>query len=257
MPDAPITEAEIAAAERLAGVTYTAQERAQMVDNLDAQIALNIARRQTELPNAAPMASRFDPRLPGFTMPTESGVTIEVPNAPLPDTDMDIAFASLPHLSHWIASGALSSRRLTEIYLERIAKLNPHLHCFVTVTADMALSQADAMDALLAQDRHLGPLHGIPYGVKDLFDTLGIPTGWGAEPYQDRVPAADARIVTMLRDAGAVLLGKTTVGALAYGDIWYGGITRNPFNLNEGSSGSSAGSASATAAGWSVWTDSN
>lgn len=249
MPDRQITEADIAAAERLVGVSHTDRERAQMVNNLDSQIALNKARRQVEMGNTVPMASRFDPRLPGFVMPSKSGVTVGQVQGTLQGDDADIAFASLPQLSKWIASGALSSRRLTEIYLDRIAKLNPHLHCFATVTANLALAEADAMDALTEQGRNLGPLHGIPYGVKDLFDTKDIPTGWGAEPYQHRVPETDARIVTMLRDAGAVLLGKTTVGALAYGDVWYGGITRNPFNLNEGSSGSSAGSASATAAG--------
>jgi Asp-tRNA(Asn)/Glu-tRNA(Gln) amidotransferase A subunit family amidase len=117
------------------------------------------------------------------------------------------------------------------------------------VTADLALAEAEAADALTKAGVNLGPLHGIPYGLKDLFDTKGVVTGWGAEPFQGRVPQADAAIVTRLRAAGAVLLGKTTVGALAYNDIWYGGMTRNPWNLNEGSSGSSAGSASATAAG--------
>ncbi|KMW60388.1 Glutamyl-tRNA(Gln) amidotransferase subunit A-like protein [Candidatus Rhodobacter oscarellae] len=249
MSDTPITEADIEAAERLAGLSYTARERAQMVGNLEGQIDLARARRQVELAHNVPMASRFDPRLPGFAMPTQSGVRVAAEDAALPGSDADIAFASLPQLSGWIASGALSSRRLTQIYLDRIAKLNPHLHCFACVTTDLALSEADAMDALTAQGRHLGPLHGIPYGVKDLFDTKGIATGWGAEPYQHRLPETNAHIVTLLREAGAVLLGKTTLGALAYGDVWYGGVTRNPFNLNEGSSGSSAGSASATAAG--------
>ncbi|MGR3342364.1 MAG: amidase, partial [Paracoccaceae bacterium] len=141
------------------------------------------------------------------------------------------------------------SLRLTEIYLARIADLNPKLECYALVTPELALAEADAMDKLTAQGISLGPLHGIPYGVKDLFDTSGITTGWGAEPYQNRVPLGDARIVTVLRDAGAVMLGKTTLGALAYNDIWYGGWTRNPWNLSEGASGSSAGSASATAAG--------
>lgn len=249
MSDTPITEADIAAAERLVGLSYTAAERAQMVGNLDHQIALAKTRRQVDLHNSVPMASRFDPRLPGFVMPTQSGVKVYPQNASLPADDVDIAFASLPLLSEWIASRALTSRRLTEIYLERIANLNPQLKCFATVTGDHALAEADAMDALTAKGFSLGPLHGIPYGVKDLFDTKGIPTGWGAEPFQHQVPDADAQIVTLLRAAGAVLLGKTTVGALAYGDVWYGGVTRNPFNLNEGSSGSSAGSASATAAG--------
>lgn len=249
MAEITITENDIEGAERLMGLSYTAQERAQMLDNLEGQIASAIARRAVDLPNTVPMASRFDPRLPGFVMPVADGVTPSQPKTELPKNDEDIAFATLPELGAWIASGALTSRRLTQIYLDRIARLNPHLYCFATVTPDLALAEADAMDALTADGKNLGPLHGIPYGLKDLFDTKGITTGWGAEPYQNRVPETDARIVTLLREAGAVLLGKTTVGALAYNDIWYGGVTRNPFNLEEGSSGSSAGSASATAAG--------
>ena len=171
------------------------------------------------------------------------------PARPLPDDEADIAFASIGDLSGWISSGALTSRRLTEIFLSRIDALGPKLECYATVTAKLALAEADAADAMLRAGVNLGPLHGVPYGLKDLFDTRGIATGWGAEPYRDRVPAADATIVRKLRAAGAVLLGKTTVGALAYNDIWYGGWTRNPWNLNGGSSGSSAGSASATAAG--------
>jgi Asp-tRNA(Asn)/Glu-tRNA(Gln) amidotransferase A subunit family amidase len=143
----------------------------------------------------------------------------------------------------------LTSRRLTQIYLDRIAALNPRLECYALVTAELALAEADAMDSLSRAGVNLGPLHGIPYGLKDLFDTKGIVTGWGAEPYRDNLPTSDAAVTRAMRAAGAVLLGKTTVGALAYNDIWYGGWTRNPWNLNEGSSGSSAGSASATAAG--------
>ncbi|MGD9862783.1 MAG: amidase [Pseudodonghicola sp.] len=247
--DPVITEADIEAAERLMGIAYTARERAQMVGNLAGQMASTAARRAVALPNSVPMALRFDPRLPGFQMPLADGVKGSDPADPLPESDADIAFACLPQLGAWIRSGALSSRRLTQIYLDRIEKLNPHLYCFAKVTADLALAEAEAMDAALAKGTYLGPLHGIPYGVKDLFDTRDIVTGWGAEPYRNRLPQADARIVTLLRQAGAVLLGKTTVGALAYNDIWYGGRTRNPWNTEEGSSGSSAGSASATAAG--------
>ena len=147
--------------------------------------------------------------------------------------------------------GKITSRKLTEIYLDRIGRLQDKLECFAAVTKEQALAEAeaDAMDALTCQEISLGPLHGIPYGLKDLFDTRDIKTGWGAEPYRDRVPEKDATVVGRLRAAGAVLLGKTTLGALAFNDIWYGGRTKNPWNLNEGSSGSSAGSASATAAG--------
>ncbi len=244
-----ITEADIEAAERLLGLAYTASERAQMASNLGGQIEQAQVRRALELPNTVPMASRFDPRLPGFAMPAVETVRFSDSARELPEDDEDIAFAPVTDLSGWIRSGRLESRRLTEIYLARIEKLNPRLECFATVTEDLALAEADAADALTRAAVNLGPLHGIPFGLKDLFDTKGIVTGWGAEPYQDRVPDADARIVTLLRQAGAVLIGKTTLGALAYNDIWYGGRTRNPWNLNEGSSGSSAGSASATAAG--------
>lgn len=251
MTSTAITPDMIAAAERLTGVSYTPQERAQMLDNLEGQIASAIARRDVKLANSEPMAMRFDPRLPGFAMPHGQSRLVRSAGAlpPLPEADEDIAFAPVSLLSRWIASGALTSTRLTKIYLARIAALNPRLCCWATVTPDLALAEAAAADALTRAGVNLGPLHGIPYGLKDLFDTKGIVTGWGAEPFRDRVPDADAAIVTRLRAAGAVLLGKTTVGALAYNDIWYGGVTRNPFNLNEGSSGSSAGSGSATAAG--------
>ena len=246
-----IAIADIEGAERVVGVAYTAAEREQMAGNLEGQIASALARRKVRLANSMPMASRFDPRLPTFRMPGPQGplrFSRAQPKA-LPPDDEDIAFAAIGQLSAWLSARALTSRRLTEIYLARIDALRPRLECFATVTHKRALAEADAADALLRGGVNLGPLHGIPYGLKDLFDTKDIATGWGAEPFRDRVPDADATIVRKLRAAGAVLLGKTTVGALAYNDLWYGGWTRNPWNLNEGSSGSSAGSASATAAG--------
>ena len=251
MTDRSITLETIAAAERLLGLDYTPQERDQMIGNLEGQIASAVARRAVLLENRVPMAMRFDPRLPGFCLPhgADRLQLSAVPDLPLPQDAVDIAFAPVTQLSRWIASGALSSRRLTGIYLDRIETIGPKLECWAMVTAELALAEAEAADALTRAGVNLGPLHGIPYGLKDLFDTRGIVTGWGAEPFRDRVPDSDAAIVTRLRAAGAVLLGKTTVGALAYNDIWYGGVTRNPWNLNEGSSGSSAGSASATAAG--------
>jgi Asp-tRNA(Asn)/Glu-tRNA(Gln) amidotransferase A subunit family amidase len=246
-----ISIADIEGAERLMGVAYTAAERNQMLANVDGQIALAVERRKFRLENPMPMASRFDPRLPTFRMPAPQGPLRFTRSAPrsVPHDDADIAFASLGELSAWLASGALTSRRLTEIYLARIDALGPKLECFAMVARERALAEADAADTLLRAGVDVGPLHGIPYGLKDIFDTKGITTGWGAEPFRDRVPNSDAMIVRKLRAAGAVLLGKTTVGALAYNDLWYGGWTRNPWNLNEGSSGSSAGSASATAAG--------
>ncbi len=245
-----ITPDTIAAAEALMGLAYTPAEREQMVGNLEGQIASAVARRKVALGNAMPMASRFDPRLPTTPVPAaQTPLRYGAVEIPCPADETDIAFAPLTHLSAWIAKGAVTSRRLTELYLGRIEALNPKLFCFAAVASAQALAEAEAADRLLAGGTWLGPLHGVPYGLKDLFDTTGLVTGWGAEPFQNRVPTQDAAIVTKLRAAGAVLLGKTTVGALAYNDIWYGGKTRNPWNLNEGSSGSSAGSASATAAG--------
>lgn len=245
-----ITLETIAAAELLMGVEYTFAERQLMLDNLEGQIASARARRAVPLPNATPMAMRFDPRLPDFAMPHGTdALRLSSVIAPLPSDDADIAFSPVTHLATWIRSGALTSRRLTQIYLDRITAIGPKLECWAQVTPDLALAEADAADALTRGGVNLGPLHGIPYGLKDLFDAKGTITGWGAEPFRDRISEGDATIVKKLRAAGAVLLGKTTVGALAYNDIWYGGVTRNPWNLNEGSSGSSAGSASATAAG--------
>ena len=240
---------DIEGAERLAGVSYSVAEREQMLGNLESQIAAAQAVR-SRWANASPPALRFDPRPPGFTTPAgRSGVRARrLAAKPLPTSEEDIAFASVNQLSHWLDAGAITSRRLTEIYLARIAALGPKLECFAAVAPERALSEADAADALARAGGRLSPLHGVPYGLKDLFDTKGLVTGWGAEPYRDRVPDRDAAIVTKLRAAGAVLLGKTTVGALAFDDRWYGGRTRNPWNLDEGSSGSSAGSASATAA---------
>jgi Asp-tRNA(Asn)/Glu-tRNA(Gln) amidotransferase A subunit family amidase len=250
--ETPTVAAEtIQAGEVLMGVAYSAPERALMLDNLEAQIAAAQARRKLALPNDVPMALRFDPRLPGFPAfgPQLPVRPSDADPGAVPDSEEDIAFAPVARLGQWIARGALSSRRLTEIYLARIDRLAGMLECFVTVTAGLARAQADAADALLAGGTWLGPLHGIPYGLKDLFDTAGVRTSWGATPSRDRVPESDAAIVERLHAAGAVLIGKTTLGALAYGDVWFGGKTRNPWNREEGSSGSSAGSGAAVAAG--------
>ena len=162
---------------------------------------------------------------------------------------MDIAFAPVTKLAHWVKHHQLTSERLTRIYLERLKQFGPKLECVVTLTQDLALEQARQADREIAAGRYRGPLHGIPWGAKDLFDTAGIPTTWGAAPYRDRVPETDAVVVKKLRQAGAVLVAKLTLGALAYGDVWFGGKTRNPWNPKQGSSGSSAGPAAATAAG--------
>jgi Asp-tRNA(Asn)/Glu-tRNA(Gln) amidotransferase A subunit family amidase len=168
---------------------------------------------------------------------------------PLPKNDEDIAYAPVTRLSRWIESRALTSERLTRIYLARIKRLDGKLRSVITLTEDHALARARLADKEIAAGKYRGPLHGIPYGVKDLLDTKDIRTTWGAEFYRDRVPAQDAAVVAKLDAAGAVLIAKLSLGALALNDIWFGGQTMNPWLPEEGASGSSAGPGAATAAG--------
>ena len=165
------------------------------------------------------------------------------PVPPLPASDSDIAFAPVSLLSAWIESRQITSERLTNIYLKRLETFDPKLHCVITLTRDHALDQARAADQEIAAGKYRGPLHGIPWGAKDLLDTAGIPTTYGAEPYRDRIPAKDAAVTARLNQAGAVLIAKLSLGALALNDVWFGGQTMNPWLLEEGSSGSSAGPA--------------
>src|SRR5271165_5950952 len=195
--------------------------------------------------------SQWDPILPGQKKGPERErfVRSSKDAGALPGWDEDIAFAPVWKLSQWIETRKITSERLTKIYLERLERFNGKLRCVITLTRELALAQAKKADAEIAAGKYRGPLHGIPWGAKDLLDTAGIPTTWGAEPFRDRVPAKDAAVVKRLHDAGAVLVAKLSLGALALNDIWFGGQTMNPWLLEEGSSGSSAGPGSATAAG--------
>ncbi len=168
---------------------------------------------------------------------------------PLPSSDEEIAFAPVTRLSRWIEQKKITSQRLTQIYLDRLRKFDPKLHCVITLTPDLAMQQARRADEEIAAGHYRGPLHGIPWGAKDLLDTAGIKTTYGAEPYRDRIPKDNAVLVQRLADAGAVLVAKLSLGALALNDVWFGGQTMNPWLLEEGSSGSSAGPGAATAAG--------
>jgi Asp-tRNA(Asn)/Glu-tRNA(Gln) amidotransferase A subunit family amidase len=247
---AKLTDEVIAACDRFAGLDFTAAERQQMLATVDEQLDRLRALRSVRLENQLAPAVTFDPRLPGWTPRPLAAEPAPAPTAPpLPATAEDIAFAPAWQQAAWIAGGKLTCRALVDLYLDRVARLGPDLLCFVTVTPDRARAEAAVLDREVATGRLRGPLHGLPYGLKDLFDTAGIRTTWGAEPYRGRVPTQDAAIVSRLRAAGAVLIGKTSCGAIAFGDIWFGGRTRNPWNRAEGSSGSSAGSASAVAAG--------
>lgn len=249
---AGVQAGDIQCAERLMGVDYTDDERAQMAGELDDYLTRLKARRAAViLANDDAPALTFTPFLSGSkNNPQNDGVRISrISVSDQPGSDVDIAFAPIAKQGYWLRGGLVTSARLTDIYLERIARLNPVLNNFITPMADTARAQAAQADAELAAGNDRGPLHGIPYALKDLADTQGVKTTWGATPYQDRMPDEDAVIVSRLREAGAVLLGKASLGALAYGDKWFDAVTRNPWAPEEGSSGSSAGSASATAAG--------
>lgn len=246
-----ITARAVAEAEKLQGLSYTPAERAMMLEDLEGNLEWIAALRAVEMPNDLAPALTFNPRLPRKTIGSQKNEirTGGDYNASRPDDEAAIAFASVGQLGRWLRSGALTSVRLTEIYLARIEKHDPTLRAFITVTPEIARRQAEKADADLAAGNDRGPLHGVPYGLKDLADTKGVLTTWGANPYKDRVPDRDASVVRRLQRAGAVMLGKTSCGAIAYGDLWFGARTRNPWNPEEGASGSSAGSASAVAAG--------
>ncbi len=242
-------------AEKLAQVSFTDPEVTMAADTWRRSMAPYLERRvgprKVELDATVAPATIWNPVLGGQTMgpARDHFVRGTTDPGPLPAADADIAFAPVTQLSRWIERRQLTSERLTNIYLDRIERFNPQLRCVITVTRDVALSQARAADKEIASGKYRGPLHGIPWGGKDLLDTAGIPTTYGAEPYRNRVPTKDAVVVQRLRDAGTVLLGKLSLGALALNDVWFGGQTMNPWLPQEGASGSSAGPAAATAAG--------
>ena len=248
-----ITAATVAEAEKLMRVELTSAERAQLAGNWRQAMASTMERRTGPRkvplePSLAP-ATRWDPVIPGVPRgPERDRFLRSTGRRPLPRRDEDIAFAPVSDLSRWIESRALSSERLTHIYLERIERFDGKLKCVITRTRDLALEQARHADAEIAAGKYRGPLHGIPWGAKDLLDTKGIRTTYGAEPFRDRVPDADAAVVDRLHKSGAVLVAKLSMGALALNDIWFGGQTMNPWLLEEGSGGSSAGPGAATAA---------
>jgi Asp-tRNA(Asn)/Glu-tRNA(Gln) amidotransferase A subunit family amidase len=258
---AAITATTIAEAEKIHALQFSPPQRQELAAAVPAQVKTVVGLRQVARPLALQPAIHFDPRLPGEHYPQQRNVVrlASAREVPLPAEDTAVAYAPVTQLSNWIHARQLTSLRLTEIYLERIASIAPRLNCYITVCADVARAQAKAMDAELKAGKYRGPLHGVPYSLKDVFDTAEIRTTWGCALYRDRIPAEDATIVRMLRDAGAVLLGKAAMGELADGWDWFGGTCRNPWNLEEPSGGSSAGSASATAAGlcaFSIGTDS-
>jgi Asp-tRNA(Asn)/Glu-tRNA(Gln) amidotransferase A subunit family amidase len=250
-----VSATTFAEAEKLVQVELSEKERTVAASSWRSNMAALYERRTGPRkvsiePTLAP-ALLWNPVLPGLQSGPENQRFVRSSNdpGPLPSRDEDIAFAAVTRLSRWIERRQLTSERLTNIYLERLERYNRELRCVITLTRDLALAQAKQADAEIASGSYRGPLHGIPWGAKDLLDTAGIPTTYGAEPFRNRIPTEDAAVVKRLRAAGAVLVAKLSLGALALNDIWFGGQTMNPWLLEEGSSGSSAGPGAANAAG--------
>jgi Asp-tRNA(Asn)/Glu-tRNA(Gln) amidotransferase A subunit family amidase len=254
-PSGPeVTAATFGEAEKLVRIEMTKRDLDQAArswrENMSSVLERRVGPRKIALdPELAPY-SLWDPVLPGEKRgPEADRFVFNLPDpGALPEKDEDIAYAMVTQLSQWIKNRKLTSTRLTRIYLDRLEKFDPQLRCVITLTRDHALGRAKQADAEMAAGKYRGPLHGIPYGVKDLLDTAGIATTYGAEPFRSRIPETDSAVVRRLNDAGAVLVAKLSLGALALNDVWFGGQTMNPWLPLEGSSGSSAGPGAATAA---------
>ena len=246
-----ITPEQIAAAEALLGLSFTPAQRQQMLEIVTGRREQYQGIRAADLDNSVPMALHFkvhaaDPA--PAPVPRSTPMSAQ-PSVTRPADLEEAAFYPVSQLAELIRSRQVTSLELTEMYLARLRRYDPLLQCVATFTDELAIRQAKRADDEIARGRYRGPLHGIPWGAKDLLATRGYPTQWGAKPYEGQQLDVDATVVQRLEAAGAVLIAKLTLGALANGDVWYGGVTKNPWDTSEGSSGSSAGSGAATAAG--------
>lgn len=251
MSDTQITIEMVAAAEQLIGLNFTEAERQQMLTQLNNRLSQYAVLHSVSIPNADPMALVFNPHV-GEAAPANVPRHFALSSQDAvqrPDKLEDLAFYPVTQLAELVRTRQVTSLELTEMYLKRLKRYDPVLQCVVTLTEDLAYEQAKRADKEIEQGYYRGALHGIPWGAKDLLAVKGYPTTWGAAPFKDQVIDEDATVVKRLEAAGAVLIAKLSMGALAFGDIWYGGVTKNPWNVELGSGGSSAGPASATAAG--------
>ena len=246
-----ISLSDIAPASHIINMNFTDSERTMMYPGLKDNFSDFKKMHEVNLPNSVPMSLWQTPVLPGMHFNTkQEPINWNIPsNISLPKNKNDLAFYSILELASLIKNRKISSVELTKYFIDRIKKYGDTLQCVISITEKIAMEEAQHADAEIAKGKYLGPLHGIPYGLKDLFAVKGTKTTWGAAPYKDQDIEEDSYVYLKLKAAGAVLVAKFTLGALAMGDYWYGGMTRNPWNLNVGSSGSSAGSTSATVAG--------
>jgi hypothetical protein len=245
-----ITKEMLVQAEQLAGLTFTDPERDAMVNGLNGNLRSFEQMRTVNLPNSVAPAIQFEPLVPGLKLPTlKRPARFSTVTAPAPTNLEQVAFLPVLQLAALVRTGRVSPVALTEMYIDRLKRFGTKLEAVVTITEERALAQARTAEREIKAGRYKGLLHGIPWGAKDLLAVKGYKTTWGASPYKDQVIDDDATVVKRLDSAGAVLVAKLTLGALAQGDRWYGGMTKNPWKLDQGSSGSSAGQGSATAAG--------
>jgi Asp-tRNA(Asn)/Glu-tRNA(Gln) amidotransferase A subunit family amidase len=233
------------------GLTFTDAQIEMMLPTVNGTLASFEQLRKIEIPADTSPALLFSPIVPGHTLPTGKATYHPPKSHSLPrfKDPEELCFLPAIQLGALIRAKKITSIALTKMYLERLKTYGPKLLCVITLTEDLALEQAGQADADARRGRRHSPLHGVPYGAKDLFDTKGILTTWGAEPYQNRTPETDATVIEKLRGAGAVLVAKLSMGALAQGGLWFKGMTKTPWNYEQTSSGSSAGSGSATSAG--------
>lgn len=246
-----VSKDQLKAALEILGLDFTEAQRDQMLPGINRALGSFELLRKIDVPLDTEPAFHFRPALPGKEPKPRASKffpTRVTKLATFKDPE-ELCFLPVTELSALVRARKVTSTDLTKMYLARLKKYAPKLLCVITLTEDLALEQAARADKEIAAGKYRGPLHGIPYGAKDLFATKGIKTTWGAEPFQDQVPAYTCTAIERLEKAGAVLLAKLSMGALAQGDKWFGGVTKNPWNLEQGSSGSSAGSASATSAG--------
>ena len=249
--DSTIQKTDLISSAKLYDISFTTKEIDTLYSDVIDNLANYKAMHRLPLANSVPLSMWQTPVVPGMHFNTvQKPIPWKLDNTvQLPTNKNDLAFYTLEQLASLIKNKKISSLALTQFFIDRIKKWGDTLQCVISIQEDIAYAEAKKADAELAQGKYRGLLHGIPYGLKDLFAVKGTKTTWGAAPYQNQIIEEDAFVYTKLRDAGAVLVAKFTLGALAMGDYWYGGRTKNPWNLNYGSSGSSAGSTSATVAG--------
>lgn len=250
--DSAITTETIAKAEALAGLSFTEEQREQMLDDLNGRLGELETLRTIDLPNHVVPAMQFNPHVGRVRVPSGPVTPLrdwEPEPVARPASSEDLAFLPVTHLASLINNRRVTSLELTRMYLDRLKRFDPTLQAVITLTEERALAQARQADSEISAGNWRGPLHGIPWGAKDLLAVKDYPTTWGAMPYKEQVIDSDATVVQKLDAAGAVLVAKLTLGALAWGDVWFGGTTKNPWNIEQGSSGSSAGPGSAVAAG--------